>query len=100
MFQQDFDKFGHLATSSWLMNVWIFCRSSNLQLIPSTPTIPLERDNDSYLMEHFYQNGYRKEDLYHLNLCRLWCHAVRLSDITTGDGLRIHPLSWLGFHSP
>ena len=98
MFQQDFDKFGHLATHSWLTHLWIFCRASNIQLKPSTPTIPLERENDSYLMSQFYQYGYRTEELYHLNLCRLWCHSVRLSDITTGDGFRIHPLSWLGYH--
>ena len=49
-------------------------------------------------MLEFYKYGYRKEDLFHLNLCRLWCHAVCLSDITTGDGLRIHPMSWLGYN--
>jgi hypothetical protein len=97
MFQQDFDAFGHLATPSWLTHLWIFCRASNLQLHPSTPTLQLQRTNDSYLMHQFYQYGYRDTELYHLNLCRLWCQAICLSDITTGDGLRIHPLSWLGF---
>jgi hypothetical protein len=98
MFQQDFTQFGHLATHSWLTNLWIFCDESNLQLHPSTPSLQLARDNDSFLMTQFYQYGYRKTDLFHLNLCRLWCHAVRLSDITTGDGRRIHPICWVGYH--
>jgi hypothetical protein len=97
MFQQDFDSFEHIATPSWLTHMWLFCQTATLQLHPSAPTIPLQRENGSYLMVQFHQYGYSKTDLYHLNLCRLWCHAICLTDITTGDGLRIHPLSWLGY---
>ena len=61
MFHQDFDKFGHLATQSWLTHVWIFCSAHNIQLTPLTSTIPLEQDNDSYLMLEFYKYGYRKK---------------------------------------
>jgi hypothetical protein len=44
-------------------------------------------------MSLFSKHGYRAQHLHHLNIYRLWCHAVRLSDITTGDGLRIHSLA-------
>jgi hypothetical protein len=57
MFKQDYDKVGHRATPSWLTQVWIFCPASNLQLIPLTPTIPLNRENDAYIMLQFYQYG-------------------------------------------
>jgi hypothetical protein len=48
-------------------------------------------------MQRFLEYGYKDTDLYHLNLCRQFCHATRLSDITTGDGRRIHPASWSGY---
>ncbi len=95
----DYDKYSHLATNTWLKNLWHFCHQSNIQLKPSSPPIPLARENDIFLMVAFSQMGYQDEDLYHLNLCRLWCHSIRLSDICTGDGLRIHPIVWNG-HSP
>lgn len=37
--------------------------------------------------------GYRNTQLTDLNMCRLFCHASQISDITTGDGLRIQPES-------
>jgi hypothetical protein len=55
MFQQDFDAFGHLATPSWLTHLWMFCQTANLRLHPSAPTIPLQREHDSYLMFQFHQ---------------------------------------------
>ena len=95
-FTYNYDIFSHLATTSWLKQLWDFCRQTDISLVPSTPPIQPAREKDQFIMLVFSRHGYRKTDLYHLNLCRLWCHAVRLSDITTGDGLRIHPLSWNG----
>ena len=95
--KQDFLKFGHLATNSWLKHLWNFCTTCNLHLEPSTPPLPLARENDAFLMLQFSKFGYHSPELQQLNLCHLWCHAIRLSDITTGDVTRIHPLSWLGY---
>jgi hypothetical protein len=47
-------------------------------------------------MTQFSSFGYKGKELYHLNLCRMWCHSVRLLDISTGDGTRIHPDVWKG----
>ena len=96
MIKQNYKKFSHLATSSWLKHLWGFCQGTNIHLEPPTPTMALIREHDEYVMQQFASFGYQGKDLYHLNLCQLWCHAVRLSDITTGDGSRIHPLAWNG----
>jgi hypothetical protein len=95
--QQDYDAFGHLATDSWLKNLWVFCQAANIQLEAATEALQPAREQDEFLMIQFYKFGYRKLELAQLNLCRLWCHAIRVSDISTGDGLRIHPLAWYGF---
>jgi hypothetical protein len=98
VFQQDYSTFGNLATTSWLKNLWEFCDETKIQLVPASQTLHLARESDSFLMLQFSKFGYKAQDLAHLNLCRLWCHAIRLSDITTGDGQRIHPLAWQGYH--
>ncbi len=94
--QQDYQIFGHLATKSWLKHLWQFCTLSNIQLTTTTPQLELAREHDAFLMEKFAAYGYRKRQLFDLNLCRLWCHAIRISDISTGDGRRIHPAIWHG----
>jgi hypothetical protein len=96
LLQQDFAIFGHLATTSWLQHLWEFCQDSAIQLHSTTPTLILAREHDTFLMRTFASFGYRHKHLEQLNLCRLYCHATRLSDITTGDGCRIHPESWQG----
>jgi hypothetical protein len=84
--QHDFSTYGHLATTSWIKHLWEFCDESNLHFHSTTPQLTLAREHDSFLMSTFVAYGYRKEELSLLNLCRLSCHSVRLSDITTGDG--------------
>lgn len=96
LLQQDFQIYGHLSTDSWLTHLWEFGASSNLQLQSTTPKLTLAREEDSFLMSKFAAYGYRGKQLEHLNLCRLYCHATRISDLTTGDGKRIHPASWNG----
>jgi hypothetical protein len=96
LMRQDFTLFGHIITKSWIKHLWEFCHESNIQLETTTPKLTISRTHDEFLMPKFAAYGYRDEQLYHLNLCRLYCHAIRLSDLTTGDGRRIHPMSWKG----
>jgi hypothetical protein len=95
-FSHDYYRYGHLVTHTWLKYLWQFCQESNILLEPSSPPIPLACENDVFLMNQFSAHGYLGEELFHLNLCRLWCHSICLSDITTRDGCRIHPLVWFG----
>jgi hypothetical protein len=99
LLQQNYKIYGQLATSSWLKHLWEFCDDSNLQVTSTTPKLQLHRTGDEFLMRQFVAYGYRAEQLSKLNVCRLYCHAIRLSDITTGDGKRIHPKSWNGLPS-
>jgi hypothetical protein len=96
LLQQDYKILGSLATTSWLKHLWEFCDNSNIQLTTTTPKLHIVKEHDDFLMEKFAAFGYGDKQLSQLNLCRMWCHAVRLSDISTGDGRQIHPLSWNG----
>jgi hypothetical protein len=94
LLSQKYDVFSHLATTSWLKHLWEFCADSNIQVSTTTPKLELARHNDEFLMHKFSTYGYKNKQLYQLNLCRLYCHATRLSDIATGDGRRIQAASW------
>ncbi len=97
LLHQDYKKFGKLATNSWLKHLWEFCDDSNLQLTSKTPQLHLARDHDEFLMTAFASHGYQYSQLTLLNLCCLFCHALRLSDISTRDGRRILPRNWQGY---
>jgi hypothetical protein len=99
LLHQDYKIFGQLATnSSWLQHLWEFCDDSNLQLTLRMPQLNLARaGNDKFIMMVFASHGYQHSQLTLLNLCRLSCHALRLSDISTGNGRRILPRSWEGY---
>jgi hypothetical protein len=97
LFHQDYKIFGQLATNSWLQHLWEFCDDINFQLTSTTPQLYLARDHDKFLMTAFASHGYQDSQLTLLNLCCLFCHALRLSDISTGNGQRIPPRSWQGY---
>jgi hypothetical protein len=97
LFHQDYKIFGQLATNSWLQHLWELCDDSNFQLISSAPQLYLARDHDKFLMTAFASHGYQDSQLTLLNLYRLSCYALCLSDISTGDGRRILPRSWQGY---
>ena len=52
------------------------------------------RLNDQILMKSFYDNGYTGHQLYIINICRLRCKALTLSDITTASGTHIRKSAW------
>jgi hypothetical protein len=90
LLRQYFAIFGHIITKSWLKHLWEFCYKCNIQIETLTPKLTISRIHDKFLMPKFAVYGYRAEQLYTLNLCRLFCHSIRLSDLTTGDNR--HPL--------
>jgi hypothetical protein len=97
LLHQDYKIFGQLATNSWLQDVWEFCNDSNLQLTLTRPQLYVALDRDEFLMTTFASQGYQDSQLTLLNLCRLSCHALRLSDICTGNGQHILPRSWQSY---
>jgi Reverse transcriptase (RNA-dependent DNA polymerase) len=82
----DVKKFGCLATKSLLEWTWRWLHEHGIRLYISTPTPPLQRQYDRYLMEDIEKRGFRGSDLQAVNRCRLFLKAFTLADITSGDG--------------
>jgi hypothetical protein len=109
-----YDDFGVLATRSWIKATWEFLSASRITVIDPFEKPSLACANDCFLMEKFFEHGYRGSALELLNSCRKHIHALRLSDICSADGsfisdsaievqLDLHrtsPIHWPPTHRP
>ena len=86
-----FELWGPLATECWLAKTWKHLDTTDLALRGPVATIPLQRTQDSYLMERFVEAGYRKGNLARLNRIRMTLHVVTVADIVSADGLTLEP---------
>ncbi len=98
-FSHAFKSFGHLATTSWVKSLWQFLSDQSISLLGPVPTLPKRRENDSYLIQTFYEVGFRGASLQALNRCRIYLRATTLSDIVTGSGSSITHGAWTGQRS-
>jgi hypothetical protein len=89
----DFKQFGKLATTSWLRHTWEFIHSKRMKVETSgVKQLEAQRYHDQFLILAFARKGFSGPDLVDLNHCRMFLQATTLSDITSGDGLRLMPL--------
>ena len=49
-----------------------------------------QREEDSFIMDHFIKYGYKTAELAHLNRCRIWLRVMTVADIATADGKYIN----------
>ena len=83
------------VTESWQCYLVEFVTSCNEKRNPQDPfridiienilTIPLLRENDSFIMEEFTNSNINKNNLRILNIMRMSIRAITLSDICTAD---------------
>ena len=96
------EKSGSLLTKSFVRSTAEFMIEQNVSLQDDTPIIPLLRENDECIMTVFRKSLNASDaTLQLLNKCRIYLEAFTVSDITTGDGLRIRDDAWHGrkFHN-
>ena len=89
LFRQDYSKFHHLATTTWVKSVWLFLWEHSMSLEEDGPHLTTRRDNDTFLTLVFYANGFRGKQLHRLNHCRVYLRMTTLADITTRSGSHI-----------
>ena len=77
------------ATKTWLTNLWEFADRFQIEIRDDLGQLQLQRQNDKLLMDEFIKAGYTGTQLKQLNKCRMFLHAVTLSDIVTIDGKEI-----------
>ena len=87
IFALDYDKFGFLATDSWIKQLWKFCHDHQIKIVDNhTPYPNIQRENDVYLTEIFEAEGFSINERKKINKCRMHLHAITISDIMNGFG--------------
>ena len=85
----DFSIFGHLASDTLIKTIWRYCFLYDIGIPASPSFIPLMRENDLMIMEEMGQAGIKGQELYQVNMCRLWLKAFTISDIAMFYGRMI-----------
>ena len=75
-------------TSCWLTSIRDFLARHMISLeVTSARLIPICQVNDRHLMDDFHAHGiFDNDQLYNLNLCRIYLQVMTLSDIMDGPG--------------
>jgi hypothetical protein len=84
-----------IATNSLIKSSILFLLKQNIDLIHDISLLPL-RQGDKILMSCFAQMSPSLDELWSLNNCRLYLQVYFLSEISTGDGLKITYDAWRG----
>ena len=86
-FEYDFQKWGELATDSWIKALWEKISVLHLEVDIDYKALPLPRENDRFIMEAAEEvlSGY---DLVRFNRVRKRQEAMTFSDICTPNGTR------------
>jgi Reverse transcriptase (RNA-dependent DNA polymerase) len=93
----DYNKWAHLANTSWVKHTWQFISDNGLQLQTDLPTLQYRRHNDLYLMDIFINSAkYSPQELQQLNWCRIYLQVITVADITDARGHRILHHIWQG----
>ena len=100
LFECDYEIYGHLATDSWMKNVWEFGHRNSIIIGETTTSGMLLREEDKNLasvLEHATKiDVINKGEWRTMNRCRLYLNVITVADITTGNGKEIDINFWRG----
>ena len=69
LFQHSFDRYGQLATDSWIKHTWKFLSDHEITIEEQTSDLRLRRLGDVFLTTAFIQQGIKGSMLRKLNAC-------------------------------
>jgi mRNA-degrading endonuclease HigB of HigAB toxin-antitoxin module len=84
-----------LATDSLIKATWCFLYHNNITLIHDVK-LYIPRVHDLFIIEALIVLKVSSQELRICNHCRMYLHAIFLSNITTGDGMAILESAWNG----
>jgi hypothetical protein len=84
LLSEDYDKFHHLATRSWIKSLWEQLHFYQFALhLLEFQQLEMPQRNDAILVTMFWTADYRKTQLQSLNRCCLAHKKIFLSDLAT-----------------
>ena len=91
--QYPYDRLAESTTRCTFHATWEFCYDHNLIIKDCLPSLRAPRTNDRCIMEVFLQASFSPKELRILNVCRLWCRCIYVSDLVSGDGKYLLPIA-------
>ena len=85
--QLDYELWSPLATPSWITTTWKDLQATALSLQGPLILPTARRLHDVFLMDAIVSMGVSADDLRSLNDMRMFKQVIRLSDITSADGI-------------
>ena len=90
LFSISFEKYGCLAETSWITELWRTSNEYDIQIRGFYERTQPCRENDFALMDKLIEaDSYTDEDLQSINRCRLYLQVQNMSDIANGIGNKI-----------
>ena len=84
LFTRPFEPFLRMLTPFWLVHFWQFLSRNGLTMYDTGYSFTAPRQGDRLLTRCFLDIQLLADDMYKINLCRLWLRALFISDLTGG----------------
>ena len=85
IFRRDHNEWKFITTKSWISMCWKFA-SENRLCISGPLKLITRRENDAFLMEHFWTKGITGKQLISVNRVRQYLQVLTISDIASPEG--------------
>ena len=79
-----------LLPQLWIKPLWEFTSNNNIQILGYRVDLKLKQDRDQFLIESFYNHGFKKKKLKILNKYHLYLQVLTTSNITNRSGDQIN----------
>ncbi|CAJ1934788.1 unnamed protein product, partial [Cylindrotheca closterium] len=99
IFQQVYANTSILASDTWAKRTWSELDSLFIHLEFDSPSLLPLRQGDQLLVDLFINSLVDQLTLKWLNWCRIFLHAVTLSDIVNAEGMAITLKAWKGLRA-
>ena len=85
-FDHSYKAYGGLVTHCWLKTVWEKCDRYKIRVAINNLKIQPPRDGDKFFIQALVDDGYKGDELVHLNKVRIHQQVLYLSDILNANG--------------
>jgi hypothetical protein len=87
--QEPYERYGYLATHSWMKMLWEKLSTFNVKLIEANTIQKYPRENNQFIMQVLVKSGHSGDMLKRLNCVQILQQLLFMSDILTASGSKI-----------
>ncbi len=89
LLQEQYNKYGYLATHSWMKTLWEKLSMFNMHIIVADQPLEFPREGDQFIMQVLIKARYTSKAFSCLNRVRVSLQLLFMSDILTASGNKV-----------